>query len=471
MIKKLNAFAAILLTVLVALPASSYAVGSGGFENASFGAGDYGKGTAATANPTNPATISINPAGLNELPGIQIQTNMNMINVWTNMEARRETTRGDGGSSRSSATTVPVPTFYISANPGNKLGLNNRLALGLGVDSPFGLSNKYNSGFTAVHYTGYRNWIKMYAIKPVASFRIADWLNIGAGPIFYRAFDVGQIAAYPNFALGGGTDGQIRANMSGNSWGWHMGVLAKPAPKHKFGFYFRSPAIIHLKGLLKGENIFIGAGDSSGAFETGVHTKMHLPLNMTWGYNYQITEKTDIGLDLGWTKWSSFDNFYAPVDTIVGSNVAATNNGLLNDLFNTPGPGGSGDKDWHNSFTLAIGGEHKVNKKFRIRAGTYYYWTPIPKYHFTPVVPDANRWTTTIGFGYDITRNLTLDAAYAAQFFAGRKIDNDVSESLSTSVDGTYKSFLQVWTAGITYKFGEMQPKPEVEQMMGATKA
>lgn len=462
---------AVILSVLIALPASSYAVGSGGFENASFGAADYGKGLASTANPTNPATISINPAGLNELPGVQVQGNLNLINMWTKIESKNST----GGSTQSSSTVNVIPTTYISYNPGEKMDLNNRLAFGLGVDSPFGLANKYDSNFTAVHYTGYKNWIKMYAIKPVVSARLADWLSLGAGPIWYRAFDVGQIAAYPNFAVGGGPDGQVRANLSGNSWGWHMGLLAKPAPKHKVGFYFRSPVQIHLKGLLKGENMFTDSGASNGRFETGIHTKLHLPLNMTLGYNYKINEKTDIGTDIGWTRWSVFDNFYVPVDPIRGANLGtvstANHNALLNSLFNTPGPGGVGDKDWNNSLTFNLGGEHKLSDSFRIRAGTYYFWTPIPKNHFTPVVPDANRWAIALGFGYDITKKLTWDVSYVAQFFMRRQVDNDISESLGTSVDGTYSSFIQAVTTGLTYKWGAEPAPPVAEDWEGSTVA
>jgi len=450
--KKMTSFAAFLTAAIIAIPTQSFAVGSGGFENASFGAGDYGKGLAATANPTNPATISINPAGINELPGVQIQSNMNFINMWTKIESSQV----GGGSTRSSGTTVPVPTMYMTVNPGEKLGLNNRLAFGIGMDSPFGLMNKYDSDHTAVRYTGYRNWIKMFAIKPVASVRLADWLSVGAGPIFYRAFDVGQILAYPNSQIiGTAPDGQVRANMSGNGWGWQLGVLAKPHPKHKFGYYFRSPTKIDLKGQVKGENIADLGGNRS-AFETGIHTKMHLPFNMTWGYNYKFNEKTDAGIDFGWTRWSVFENLYVPVDNISGTNLgglAGFHNNLLNGLFNASGPGGAGDKDWRSAFTLNVGGEHKISDRFRVRAGAFYYWTPVPKKSFTPAIPDANRITATLGFGYDITEWLTWDVAYAAQFFMNRTVNNEISESLGTSVDGKYKSFLHVWTTGLTMKF------------------
>ncbi len=464
---------ALILIVLIALPASSYAVGGAGFENATFSPRAYARG-AVTADPDEPASISSNPAGLVDLPGVQFQGNANFLNMWTRMDSDLP----GGGSSRSSGTTIVAPTTYLSVNPGKVF--NDRLALGLGVDSPFGLSNKYDSGFTATHYTGSRNWLKMYAIKPVASFRFTDWLSMGGGPMWYRIFDLGQIAAYPNKAITGvptTPDGQVRGNLSGNAWGWHMGILAKPAPKHKIGFYFRSPVLVRAKGLLKGENILddFAGGGTTGKFETGIHTKVHLPMNMTWGYNYKATEKTDVGIDFGWTRWSVFDNLNIPVDPISGTSLGGLSgfhDNLLNSLFNTPGPTGAADKDWHNGYSLAYGVSHKMTDKLTLRGSNFWYWTPIPKNHFTPVVPDSNRMIWAAGISYAFTKYLTFDAAYTAVFFLNRHVQNDISNPLGTSVDGTYKSFLHVWNFGLTYKWDGLQPTPkEAEDWEGSTVA
>src|SRR5204863_7663672 len=115
-------------------PSLSFAVGSGSFENGSFSAKSFGQGTALTAVADEPATISYNPAGINDLPGTQFQGTGNMINMWTSIHSPT-------GSTQSSATTAVIPTAYLTMNPGNAMGLNNRLAFGIGTDSPFGLLN------------------------------------------------------------------------------------------------------------------------------------------------------------------------------------------------------------------------------------------------------------------------------------------------------------------------------------------
>jgi|GEM_PF-590657 len=475
MIKRIHTLAVFFIAALIAIPSQSFAVGSGGFENAVFSAKQMGQGASVTAVADEPATISYNPAGINDLPGIQYQGSANFINLWTSIESKNTT----GGSTQSSATTAIIPTSYLTMNPGKKWGFNDRVAFGLGTDSPFGLANKYDSNHTATQYTGYKNWLKMYSVKPVVSFRLADWLSIGAGPVWYRVFNFGQIVKYPNVGLSpavGATtpDGQVRANLSGNAWGWHMGILAKPADKHKFGFYFRSPALIRLKGLAKGENIAdsLGGTGTNGRFETGVHTKLHLPMNMTWGYEYKATKKTSVSTDFGFTRWSVFDNLNVPVDPINGTSLGGLSgfhDTLLNSLFNTPGPGGGADKDYHNSFTWGWGVSHKATDKLTLRGGNYYYTTPVSGQHLTPAVPDSNRVIGALGAGYNITNNLVLDAAYTAIFFMNRGVDNDIGNALGASVDGTYKSFLHVWNFSLNYKWDGFNPKPKVEDWEGST--
>ena len=472
--KKLSALA---LAALIAIPTSSYAVGSGGYENATFSPKQIGRGFSGTAVAEEPAAISSNPSAINDLPGIQFQGSANFINMWTHIHSNQ----ANRGSTDSSATTNVVPTMYLSVNPGNKLDLNNRLAFGVGIDSPFGLANKYDSGFTGTHYTGFRNWIKMYSIKPVVSFRLADWISLGGGPVWYRSFGVGQVAAYPNVGLASFGfvpatigDGQIRADMSGNAWGWQLGTTIKPLPKHKLGFYFRSPAKLTLKGLAKGENIADAGGTTStnGKFETGVHTKQDIPLNMTWGYNYEVNDKTDISADFGFTRWSSFDNLNIVADPISGTTLgglSAAHDGLITSLFNTPGLGGASDKDWRNAYSFAVGGRHDFTEKFSMRTGALFWLTPVPKTHLTPVIPDSNRLAASVSGTYKVTPNLDFDLAYMGVFFLSRTTNNNISETLGTSVDGRYSSFLHICSAGLTYRWDGFKSSPNTEDWEGST--
>lgn len=412
-----------------------FAVGSAGFENASFSSRQLAQSGAGTADAIEPAAISYNPAGITQLKGIQFQANAALLSYFTRHSR-------DGNSTYSRGTINVVPTSYFTINPGRIL--NDRLVLGVGMDSPFGLRTRYSSTSPISRYTGFSNYLKMYSIKPTIALKVTEWLSVGGGPVYYRVFDFGGVLAYPNKALGNPAfpDGQVRVNLKGNTWGWQGGVLLKPHTKHQVGFYFRSPVTVHTRGQAKVENATVG-----GNFETGANAKLDLPLNFTVAYAYKPTNKTTIATDFGYTRWSAHKRLYINADP-----VNAADDALLAAV-------GKNDKDYQDGFSLQIGGNHKFTDKFTLMAGGLYYWSVIPNDHYIPAVPDANSFGLSIGAGYAVTKNFSLEMAYFNRFYLRRRINNSISENVGGSVDGTYTSYLQELMLSFTYKFGESLSK------------
>ncbi len=438
----------LLIAWVLLLPSTARAVGSGGFENASFSAKQLALGGTGTASPEEPASISYNPAGIVDLPGLQFQGDANFIGMWTFKD------NDQTGSTRSSATLSMVPTAYFTINPGKIFC--DRLGIGVGMDSPFGLMNKYNSSDPAVHYTGWKNWLKMYTIKPTLAYKVTDQLSVGGGPMWYRIYDFGGIQGYPNnlatLPFGVTPDGQVRINTAGNHWGWQLGLLYKASEKHRFGYYFRSPVVVKASGLVKVENSNFAAIGGQGLhnFETGVHTKISLPMNMTWGYAYQPTPRTHYEADFTWSRWSTHERIYFVTDP----SGNATDDAVLNNIR-------AADKDWHDSYGIQLGASHKLTDKLTLRGGSWFYFTPVPQAHFTPGVPDANHLAVSVGLGYNLTKNFVVDLAYYNSFYFTRRINNDVGENaalFNSSVDGKYTSYMQSFTVSFTLKWDDLFP-------------
>ncbi|MFA7255595.1 MAG: outer membrane protein transport protein [Candidatus Omnitrophota bacterium] len=423
----------IIIALIILAPTPVFAVGSGGFENASFSAKQLGTGAAVTATPDEPAAISYNPAGIADLPGVQVQGNANFISMLTYKE------NNVTGNSRSTGTLSLVPTGYITINPGKIF--QDKLGLGFGMDSPFGLSTKYRSNDPAAQYTGYSNYLKMYALKPTIAYKFTDKISVGGGPMWYRVEDFGGVQAYPVGAYGlGPTDGQVRLNSSGNHWGWQLGTLIKLTPKHRFGYYFRSPVVVKTSGLGKVENSTAGF-TANHNFETGIHTKLSLPMNMTWAYAYQPTPKTHYEADFTWSHWRTHKRLYWVVDPVANG----TDNTVMNAIRNA-------DKDWRDSFGIQVGASHKLTKKLTLRGGSWFYWTPIPYDHFSPAVPDSNHMAISLGAGYNINKYLTADLCYYNSFYFRRHISNPY-------VSGTYTTYSQAFTVSVTAHWDDIFPR------------
>jgi len=120
--KVFTCLAILVLTFSFSTPA--FAVGSSGFENASFSAKSLAQGNAVVARPQDPSTISFNPAGLMELPGIETNLGLQMYNF--RVFHRNQVT---GDHNQNNGKLLLIPTLYLTANPGELL--DNRLAFGL----------------------------------------------------------------------------------------------------------------------------------------------------------------------------------------------------------------------------------------------------------------------------------------------------------------------------------------------------
>jgi long-chain fatty acid transport protein len=186
-------------------------------------------------------------------------------------------------------------------------------------------------------------------------------------------------------------------------------------------------------------------------FETGVHTKVSLPMNMTWAYAYQPTPKTHYEADFTWSHWSTYKRQYFVTDPAAN----AMDNTVLNNIR-------AADKDYHDGYGIQLGASHKLTKKLTLRGGSWFYFTPIPQKSFIPAVADSNHLALSIGAGYDISKNLTADLCYYNSFYFRRRINNDVGESpvlLNSSMDGSYTSYSQAFTVSLTMKWDDIFPR------------
>jgi long-chain fatty acid transport protein len=428
----------ILIALISLTPTAAFAVGSGGFENASFSAKQLALGAAVTATPDEPAAISYNPAGIADLPGVQIQGDANFINMFTFKD--NDTT----GNTRSTGTLHLVPTGYITVNPGKIL--QDKVAFGFGMDSPFGLANQYNSNDPSAKYVGYSNYLKMFALKPTIAFKVTDKISVGAGPVWYKVTDFGGVQAWPSGLYGGPTNGQVRINTAGDYWSWQLGALIKLTEKHRLGYYFRGPVVIKTNGHGKVEDSSMPG--SPGHFSTKIGTKLSLPMNMTWAYAYQPTPKTHYEADFSWSRWSTHRRIYWVADPVVNPGDQAVLDGIR-----------SADKDWTDGYGVQLGASHKLTNKLTLRGGSWFYWTPVPKDHFIPAVPDANHWAVSLGAGYDINKYLTADLCYYNSFYFRRRINNP-----DTGVQGTYTTYSQGFTISVTAHWDDIFPRMGVKK-------
>jgi long-subunit fatty acid transport protein len=161
------------------------------------GLGVAGAGGAAAAYDAS--TIFYNPAGMSFLqdkvtltvgasyivPDITFSNHGSLTAPGSPIQAP---TRGQSVTDSDNADFLQstVPQFYVTYK------YNDRLAFGLGVNSPFGVETNYNSN-SVVRYNATDSRITLVNINPSISYKILPNLSLGAGiNIAQRVMDCGD---------------------------------------------------------------------------------------------------------------------------------------------------------------------------------------------------------------------------------------------------------------------------------------
>lgn len=430
-----KACVSILILSIVLVPSQAFAVGSAGFENASYTPKSLGQSNAVVARPQDGSTVYINPAGIVDLKGVQ--TNLELQGLHWKIYHRNNVT---GDHNDNNSKLIPIPGFYLTANPGKVL--NDRLAVGLAVNSPFGLSSSFPAEGVG-HYTGYKNSLKTVATTMAGSVKLTDWMNVGAGATHYWIYDYGQRFNYPNANIVGfGSDGTAFTETTGTGWGWNLGLLLKPFKKHTIGVSYRSRANVKVDGRVVIDDLVLGLAqgyDTAPHFESGAHSDVTLPSNLTFGYAYTPSKKWSTEVDFGITGWQDFADQNFTFDR---------GNTVLNALGTIP-------RNYQTTFSFHWGGKYHATEKADLMAGFAFYEAAAPKKHVDNFLPDANRFLWSLGYSYNFTKNMSVDFAYIMMLFASRHISNpDVITKSGRSIDGRYTSILHGPMLAVNYKFG-----------------
>ncbi len=178
------------------------------------------------------------------------------------------------------------------------------------------------------------------------------------------------------------------------------------------------------------------------SYETNVTSVTTFPQSWVLGYCFKPDDKWTFEADLEWMDWSTVQQ--EKIEFVSETN--ATRLAVLNG--GNPAP-----RDWHSALSFCLGGEYKMNEKWRVRGGYFFHKTPIPSANFDTALPDSSSNTITTGIGYSINKNTTLDLAYAAMFFNKREILNTIGSSSGANINGEYEQFTHVILATLSFKY------------------
>lgn len=426
--------------VSVFLIKNGFCAGSGAFRLEVPNAEALGKGSAFVAQADNPSAIYYNPAGL-----IQLKDSRFYVSTGTAVVQPFCTYKDTAGNETDRRRQVfTIPNAYVVSD----FGLE-KFAFGIGATSYWGLGT-YWAEDSFSKYVSTKSDYNTQDIMFTGAYEINDNLSVGVSADYTKSY----VNKKKKLLQGGvGDDGDFQLKGRDNSaWGYRVSSLYKLNKKHSFGLMYRSPVEVKYKGKIYLDNLnnagatlynLIFGGSS---YEVDITSKSTLPQSILFGYCYKPDDKWRFEFDAELMDWSSVQE--EKIDYPSGFGAEAIP-GARSAVLNSGNPA---SKDWHSVFSYALGTEYKVNDTLKVRGGYLFHKTPIPQANFETSLPDSTSNSVTVGAGINLNKNTTLDFAYAAMFYAKRKISNTIGSSSGVNINGEYSSFCNVYMLTLTFK-------------------
>jgi long-chain fatty acid transport protein len=385
---------------------------AGGYQVRLQGARQTGMGLVGTPLSAGASSIFYNPGALGFTKSkLEFTAGVNAI--------MSKITYRSIGSDYTAKTDNPISPPFFVYGAGK---ITDKLTLGLGVYTPYGSKAVWDDNWKG-RYLIQNIGLKAYYFQPTVSYQLCERIGIGAGLVYVMG-DVTLQKALPY-------NDNSYVNLTGktNSFGFNVGVLAKPTDKLSIGLNYRSKVEVKLEG---GDATFVIPQSLSTQLPAAnkFGAMLPMPANADFGIAYQVNEKLLVAVELDWVMWSTYDSLSFTFEE-------------KGEVLNSNSP-----RLYEDSFIPRIGIEYTVSPSLQVRTGAYYDTSPVNSDYFSPETVSLNTTAFSFGLSFKPISNLSIDLSYL--HLMGQESDKKYTPD---NFEGTYKSNTAIPGFGITYSF------------------
>ena len=430
-------------------------------EQSGSGLGAAFAGTAATAD--DPSTIFFNAAGLVYLEGAQAAVMPSGVlissefNNRASLPALGQPLGGEGGDA---GGWNLVPAAYVS------VPLSDRLAVGVGVNAPFGLVLEYEDGWIG-RFQALKSEIKTINVNPTVAYRVNDFFSVGVGVNYQtiqaeltnsvnysavvaqglqQAAAAGQVppALVPGLiAANAGLEGRARVRGDDHAWGYNIGFMFNIGETTRIGLAYRSSLEYEVEGsarftpptVTQPNGAAIVALASAGPLATGpASVDLELPDIVTLSFSQQIGSNFELLADVARTGWSSVEELRVLRPS--GATISVT------------------PEEWDDTWRVALGGIFTVSPTLKLRAGVAHDESAVPDATRTPRLPDVARTWVAVGAHWQQSEMFGVDVGYAHLFSDDVPLNQNAGNTnASALLLGHQESTIDIVSVQLTVSF------------------
>jgi long-chain fatty acid transport protein len=419
---QVSAFQWLGMTLIGVLCGAVTTASGAGFSVFTQGAKALGQANAVIAHSESPSTLFYNPAMMNDLPGTQVEIGTTL--VYDDREFHSDLT----GASTDGESHAKFPsTLYLTH------AVNDRWSLGLAVFHPFGLGTEWPGDWEG-RFLATKTQLTTYVFNPIVSFRLTPRVSVAVG-VSYMLLDAKLERKLNLSLLGPFGEANEEFSVTGDAWGFNVGLLVKLTDRLHLGLSYRSAYDATLDGKVKHHLPATAAPIASLFPDTDVRVDLNLPDQFLAGIAYHVTTQLVVEAAFRWEGWSRNEELRIKLDDAV---AMRTSQALA--------------RDWHNAYGFLFGAQYRLNPGWLLMAGYLYENNPIPNRTFEPSNPDANTHVFSVGTSVRV-KAFEATLAYALQHETSRHKDNDIGADTGFPANGTYKSTLHLVALSLGYRF------------------
>jgi long-chain fatty acid transport protein len=415
-------------TISLAVAMASTHIFASGFALNEQSISGMGTGFAGRSSSADDAsTVFGNPAGMSRIKRQEVTGGIAAIDASSDIKDAQGAHPGTNKGDMVPFTAVPMG-YYVKP-------IDDHWAFGLGVYAPFGLITDYENGFQGAGF-GSKSEVKVVTFQPTVSYAFNEKVSIGFGPTINRIGGTLE-SDVPLFG-----DTHVKIKGDDVALGYNFGVLVQATDTTRVGLTYHSKVKYKIEGHT---DISAGANSPSALLKSNRYDaslKIETPESVDFSVTQQLTDAWTLYAGSTWTRWSRLKDI-----TVNNDGVTAAQGGALSPaLFGTI----TEEQNWHDTWAYAIGTSYQLNKQWVLRTGLSFDQSPTNNTDRSPRIPTGDRTIFSLGAGYNVTDDLTIDVAYSYLKEEAVKVNHS---NLVDSYSAKYENSANGFGVGATYRF------------------
>ncbi|HHX0531567.1 TPA: porin [Haemophilus influenzae] len=400
----------------------------------------------ASVVATNPALMSLFKTAQFSTGGVYVDSRINMNgDVDASIKSIMNMTKYGSASQRNVVPGAFVPNLYFVAP------VNDKFALGAGMNVNFGLKSEYDDSYDAGVFGG-KTDLSAINLNLSGAYRVTEGLSLGLG--VNAVYANAQVERNAGLIADTIQDNQIKnalktvdsqtkipdiltskdksvvslQDRAAWGFGWNAGVMYQFNEANRIGLAYHSKVDIDFADRTATS---LGAKDIE-AGKTGI--TLTLPDYLELSGFHQLTDKLAVHYSYKYTHWSRLTK--------------------LNASYENGEKAFDKELQYSNNSRIALGASYNLYEKLTLRAGIAYDQAA-SRHQRSAAIPDTDRTWYSLGATYKFTPNLSVDLGYA--YLKGKKVHfkevKTIGGHIITNANYTSQAHANLYGLNLNYSF------------------